>query len=207
VPSFDAKEVIHGFCGARAKSSRGDWIIEPSPKNGRFIQAAGIDSPGLAGSPAVAREVVRLLAGAGLELAENPSFNPVRLPIVRPKNGWRGIKAGPPGKYTDPAENVVCKCEKVTEAEVAEALRRSLPIDSTQAVRKRTRAGMGSCQAKGAADGGYDCECRVAGIIARENGYQWAGEVGRRPWPATSTLPERWIPDSFRARLEQFMGA
>ena len=45
-----------------------------------------------------------------------------------------------------PELNVVCKCEKVTEAEVVEACKRSLPIDSTQAIRKRTRAGMGHCQ-------------------------------------------------------------
>ncbi len=57
VPDFDAKEVIHAFSGARAKSTRGDWIIEPSKKDAHFIHAAGIDSPGLAGSPAIAKEV------------------------------------------------------------------------------------------------------------------------------------------------------
>lgn len=45
------------------------------------------------------------------------------------------------GKVTDPRQNIVCKCEKVTEAEIITALHRSLPIDSTQAMRKRTRAG------------------------------------------------------------------
>ena len=40
----------------------------------------------------------------------------------------------------------VCKCEKVTEAEVIDACHRSLPVDSTQAMRKRVRAGMGHCQ-------------------------------------------------------------
>jgi NAD(P)H-nitrite reductase large subunit len=35
-------------------------------------------------------------------------------------------------KEKDPSKNVVCKCERVTEAEVVEAIRRSLPIDSTQ---------------------------------------------------------------------------
>ncbi len=47
-------------------------------------------------------------------------------------------------------DNVICKCEKVTEAEVIAACHRALPIDSTQAIRKRTRAGMGNCQGKGA---------------------------------------------------------
>ena len=35
-------------------------------------------------------------------------------------------------KEKDPSKTVVCKCERVTEAEVVEAIRRSLPIDSTQ---------------------------------------------------------------------------
>ena len=37
---------------------------------------------------------------------------------------------------------------RMTEAEVVDALRRSLPVDSTQSMRKRTRAGMGGCQGK-----------------------------------------------------------
>eukprot|EP00596_Hydrurales_sp_CCMP1899_P010047 CAMPEP_0119037820 /NCGR_PEP_ID=MMETSP1177-20130426/6331_1 /TAXON_ID=2985 /ORGANISM="Ochromonas sp, Strain CCMP1899" /LENGTH=576 /DNA_ID=CAMNT_0006999535 /DNA_START=76 /DNA_END=1803 /DNA_ORIENTATION=- len=88
VPSFDAKETIHAFCGARSKSDRGDWIIEPSPQHPRFIQAAGIDSPGLAGSPAVAIKVVELLCAAGLTLSPNKTFNPKRAPIIVPKDGW-----------------------------------------------------------------------------------------------------------------------
>lgn len=104
-----------------------------------MIHAAGIDSPGIAGSPAVAVEVVRLLEAAGAPVGEkDPKFNPYRAPIIRPKEGWKGIKAGPVGKWKDPKVNVVCKCELVTEEEVIEACRRSLPIDSTQAIRKRT---------------------------------------------------------------------
>ena len=50
----------------------------------------------------------------------------------------------------------------MTEAEVIDACRRSLPIDSSQAIRKRTRAGMGHCQ--GDPDN-YDCEARVRAIV------------------------------------------
>ena len=102
-------------------------------------------------------------------------------------------------------------------------MHRSLPIDSTQGIRKRTRvsvlvyacsnssaltriienlqAGMGHCQ--GDKDN-YNCECRVAAIIARENDTD-PNEVGRRPWPATSTLTGRWISDSERSELEERM--
>ena len=156
IPHFDPKETFHAFCGARSKSDRGDWIIERSAKDGNFIHAAGIDSPGLAGSPAIALEIVRLLDEAGLSLRPNPTFNPNRAPIIIPKQGMKGLKMGPLGKNdsggTDSAEdekkmasNVICKCEKVTELEVVTALRRSLPIDSSQAIRKRTRAGKFLC--------------------------------------------------------------
>lgn len=198
VPSFDVKEVIHTFSGARAKSTRGDWIIEPSKKHPKFIHVAGIDSPGLAGSPAIALEVVSLLKEAGMQFTPNPSFNPNRAPIVTPKDGWKGIRAGPIGKVTNPKENVICKCEKVTEAEVVEALHRSLPVDSTQSVRRRTRAGMGHCQAD---PDNYNCEHRVASIIARETGLPLEA-VGRRPWPATSTLDSRWPSDEEKKNIE-----
>ena len=199
VPDFDAKQVFHSFWGSRAKNTRGDWIIEASQIDPHFIHAAGIDSPGLAGSPAIAVEIIRLLGEAGLVMAPNPKFNPIRAPIIRPKNSWKGIRAGPVGKYTDPKENIVCKCEKVTEAEVVEAIHRSLPIDSTQAIRKRTRAGMGDCQ--GRADN-YDCECRVAQIIARETNLP-IDAVGRRPWPATSSFSKRWLEDQDKEAIEK----
>ena len=199
VPTFDAAETIHAFCGARAKSDRGDWIIENSNIDGRMIHVAGIDSPGLAGSPAIALEVIRLLEESGCRLIKNHTFNPQRAPIITPKPaGMRGLKLGPVGKNDSDgineeqmAQNVICKCEKVTELEVVRALRRSLPIDSTQAIRKRTRAGMGHCQ--GDPDN-YNCEARVKAIIARETGMP-IEHVGGRPWPATSTLSQRW-PDS-----------
>jgi len=214
VPHFNPKETFHAFCGARAKNSRGDWIIERSSVDGNMIHAAGIDSPGLAGSPAIALEVLKLLKeAAGVEeFAKNHTFNPNRAPIITPKKGMRGLKMGPVGKNdssgSDTPEdikkmesNVICKCEKVTEAEVVRAVRRSLPIDSSQAIRKRTRAGMGHCQ--GDPDN-YCCEARVRAIIAREN-HVTLDEVAGRPWPATSTLSKRWIDDNDKDALEKLM--
>jgi glycerol-3-phosphate dehydrogenase len=191
---------------------------------------------GLAGSPAIAVEVCRLLFAAGLGQSQNPLFNPNRAPIITPKDGWKGLSAT--GKATDPKSNVICKCEKVTEAEIVTALRRSLPIDSTQAIRKRTRAGMGYCQAD--ADN-FNCECKVAEIIARETnlpievltwviakhcpGAQsrmhvrvgcadlsirfeaspFVQAVGRRPWPGTTTLPQRWLSEQDKTKLADIM--
>ena len=77
------------------------------------------------------------------------------------------LKIGPRGTVKDPRVNIACKCEKFTEAEIIEACHRSLPVDNTQAIRRRTRAGMGHCQAD---PENHGCEQRVAAIIARETG-------------------------------------
>ena len=77
-------------------------------------------------------------------------------------------------------------------------MRRSLPIDSSQAIRKRTRAGMGHCQGD---HENYNCEGRVRAIIARELGNVPVDQVGGRPWPATSTLTQRWIDDEEKNEL------
>jgi glycerol-3-phosphate dehydrogenase len=209
VPGFDVSDSFHSFSGARAKSDRGDWILErcfaAGSTDGRFLHAAGIDSPGIAGSPAIALEMVELLKQAGLETQADPSFNPRRAANVVPKDGDVGLVYTPDDKMSvnalkvAPEANVVCKCEKVTEAEVVEACRRSLPIDSTQAIRKRTRAGMGGCQGK---PWNYGCECRVAQIIERETGLPNTAAVGRRPWSATSLFPRRWMTDDDKAVLQ-----
>ena len=152
---------------------------------------------------AIALEVVELLKQAGFQAEADASFNPKRAPVIVPKVKGEedGLVYTPDDKTSvnalgvDPRLNVVCKCERVTEAEVVDACRRSLPLDSTQGIRKRTRAGMGGCQGK---PWNYGCECRVAQIIERETkaaSDEAAGvaAVGRRPWPATSLFPRRWI--------------
>lgn len=205
VPDFDAGAVIHTFAGVRAKNTTGDWVIGPVKGVPSFINAASIDSPGIAASPAIAVDVVQMLMSAGAPVSgKNPSFNPNRAPLVVPKpanGGLRGLKMSKNDfwKEKDPSKNVICKCERVTEAEVIEALRRSLPIDSTQAIRKRTRAGMGHCQ--GDPDN-YNCEQRVAEIIARETGLPLEA-IGRRPWPASSMMSKRLFDAADKDHLKE----
>jgi hypothetical protein len=50
---------------------------------------------------------------------------------------------------------------------------------------------MGHCQ--GDPDN-YACEARVRAIIAREQRVS-VSHIGGRPWPATSTLSQRWIDE------------
>jgi glycerol-3-phosphate dehydrogenase len=56
---------------------------------------------------------------------------------------------------------MVCRCEHVTRAEVAAALRNPLGVRTMDAVKRRTRCGMGRCQ------GGF-CTPRLTEIFQEE---------------------------------------
>ena len=56
---------------------------------------------------------------------------------------------------------IVCRCENISEAEIIAAIHSPLKPMSLDAIKRRTRAGMGRCQ------GGF-CFSKVMEIIARE---------------------------------------
>ncbi|WP_251861736.1 NAD(P)/FAD-dependent oxidoreductase [Clostridium sp. Marseille-Q2269] len=158
IPDFDVRKSLTTFAGIRAISSTGDFVIGESKIKG-FINAAGIDSPGLTSSPAIAEKIVEILKESGLKFIKDKDFNPYRKAIIVKKD--KTFK----GKIDDedPKKNIICRCEKVTEAEIIDAIKRGIPIKSTDAIKRRTRAGMGFCQ-------GNFCRKRVKAIIAREVG-------------------------------------
>ena len=51
----------------------------------------------------------------------------------------------------------------------------------------------------------YNCEGRVQAILARELRVKHMSQVGRRPWPATSVLPRRWLSEEEKHELVQRM--
>ena len=61
---------------------------------------------------------------------------------------------------------IVCRCEGITEGEILDAIRSPIVPTSVDAIKRRTRAGMGRCQ------GGF-CQSRVIEILARELGEEW----------------------------------
>lgn len=158
IESIPFNKTITSFCGLRAVGSTGDFIIN-SPKPS-FINAAGIESPGLSASPAIAEYIIELLKKSGASLKTNESFNPIRKPYhefressVDEKN--RVIKERP--EYG----RVICRCETVTEGEIIDAIRANPGARDIDGVKRRTRAGMGRCQ------GGF-CLPYVSEILARE---------------------------------------
>ena len=81
--------------------------------------------------------------------------------LADPEERQRLIKENP--LYAD----VVCRCEMVTEGEIVDAIRRPLGATTLDGVKRRTRAGMGRCQA------GF-CSPRTVEILARELGRDMA---------------------------------
>jgi glycerol-3-phosphate dehydrogenase len=156
IPDFNIKKALTTFSGIRATTSKGDFIIEQS-KVKKFINVAGIDSPGLTSSPAIAEMVTGILKTSGLSLDLKNDFNPYRKGIIVKKDSDFHGKIDD----EDPTKNIICRCEQVTESEIIDAIHRNILVNSTDAVKRRTRAGMGPCQ-------GNFCNRRVKSIIARE---------------------------------------
>jgi len=144
LPDFDLKKKLKTFSGIRPTPNTGDFIIKEEFPG--FINAAGIESPGLTSSPAVAEMIINIIKKRN-RLEQKNSFDPYREPIIKPNSFdaaeiKRRIDLAPCG------DRIVCRCESVTEGEVRDALTRNIDIRTRKAVKMRTRAGMGFCQGK-----------------------------------------------------------
>lgn len=177
VPGFNMRRALRSFAGNRPVANQKDWVIEESRVK-RLINLIGIDSPGLTASPAIALKVISILQQAGLKMPVKPAFQPQRPPIIRKKDDTFDGSLD----AAEPAKHIICRCEKVTEAEIIDSLHRGIPVHSLDAIGRRTRAGFGSCQ-------GNFCSPRVRALIAKELGLA-PEEIPDRS-PSSSTLAER----------------
>lgn len=158
--SLPMDKVITQFTGLRAHGNTGDFVIE-SPQPG-FINCAGIESPGLSASPAIAEMVEKMLLESGAAGELKDDYEPEVRGIIR----FKDMTAEQKNSLI--AENpsygrVVCRCEEITEGEIIEAIRRNPPARDVDGVKRRTRAGMGRCQ------GGF-CMPSVAELLSEELG-------------------------------------
>jgi len=162
IPHLENKKIIRNFAGTRSTSSLHDFIIEET-KSKNFINVAGIESPGITSSPAIALYVKDLVKDM-IDLPKNDEFNPNRKPNIIKKSIDDMLPMKEVNDYTnldeDNLERIVCRCEQVRQKEILEALNRGIKITSTDGIKRRTRAGMGICQGK-------FCEPRVKKIIAK----------------------------------------
>lgn len=163
VPCLTTREVITSFAGLRAHCTRDDFIIEPSEKNGKFINVAGIESPGLSSAPAIALYVKDIVLGI-ISAEEKDNFiaereEPVRFRHMTNEERKALIEKNP--AYG----RIICRCETITEGEIIDAIKAPAGARDVDGVKRRTRAGMGRCQ------GGF-CGSKVVEILARELGVE-----------------------------------
>ena len=159
--AFDLSErdIITYFTGIRAATYEEDFIVSFGRFTKNIIHAAGIQSPGLTAAPAIAVDISKMAAGY-LEAYLNGNFNPVRKAIIRAAELPEDERDALIKKEPDYGV-IVCRCEEISRGEVLSALRRSVPCDTVDGIKRRVRPGMGRCQ-------GSFCGPNVAQIIAAE---------------------------------------
>lgn len=162
VPDIPFNQVIRVFSGIRPTSTRHDFIIEPAKSNERFINVAGIESPGLASSPAIAEYVFENYISKLFNLKEKTSFNP-RIKKYHHLNEMSLEERNKIIEENPEFGQIICNCEVVSLGEIKELLERSVPPHTVKGVKRRCRAGFGKCQ------GGF-CSPSVTLILAKHYG-------------------------------------
>ena len=158
VPTLARRNIITQFSGLRAHLDGDDFVVGESEVQG-FYNVAGIESPGLSAAPAIAVDVADTVA-AKLNLKSKLHFEAKRKGIPQ----FSKLSNVEREKLIDQNPlygKIVCRCEVVTEGEIVDSIRRPVGAKDLDGVKRRTRAGMGRCQA------GF-CTPRIMEIIARE---------------------------------------
>jgi glycerol-3-phosphate dehydrogenase len=170
LPAISSRDIIAYFAGLRPVAGK-DFIIRHEEKVPGFINAAGIQSPGLTAAPAIALMVADLLKKNGLKLRRKFFFRKYRQPTVHLfslslEKIIQLIKHDP--SYGD----IVCRCEMVSAKEVREAIKRG--ARTLDGIKFRTRAQAGRCH------GGF-CTTRIMKIMAEELGIPLTEITKRGP--------------------------
>lgn len=157
------KDVIRSFAGVRAADFKEDFIIEKSEVTSGLIHVAGIQSPGLSAAPAIAKMVENILLEEmkkeGMSYKRKKNYQP-----YRPKRRvFRKLSLEEQNKLIKENPDygqIVCRCEFITKGEILDAIDSPVVPTSVDAIKRRTRAGMGRCQ------GGF-CLLVVLQILAQ----------------------------------------
>ena len=160
-PALSIQQNITNFSGIRAHLSTDDFYIGACEDCRGLFEAIGIESPGLSSAPAIGTVLSGMIASY-LNLDRKTEVIPLKHP-AKPFHDMSDTERAEAVKADPAYGRIVCRCETVTEAEIRCAINRPVGARSIDAVKRRTRAGMGRCQ------GGF-CMPRVAAIIAEETG-------------------------------------
>ncbi|MFI3251439.1 MAG: NAD(P)/FAD-dependent oxidoreductase [Eubacteriales bacterium] len=165
-PHIHKKDYIRNYSGTLSKwihadGTINDFHIEARDEAPNTVNLIGIESPGLSAALPIARHAVALLVERE-QPKKREDFNPKRKGIVRFAHATHEERAKLIEENPDYGE-LVCRCEKVTKAELLQAIHNPLGVSCMVGIKYRTRCMMGRCQ------GGY-CQMRMAEMIQTELG-------------------------------------
>jgi glycerol-3-phosphate dehydrogenase len=150
IPTLPDNAVINAYSGIRCKLTSPevdgwtDYRIEESKQTPGLINLLGIESPGLTGAPAIAKEIAQMIS-LHIDLKAKDKF---KVKKTRKKR----FSELPEKEQSDLIKKdeswgrIVCRCEQITEKEVIDALSNPLEAKTLSSVKYRCRAGMGRCQ-------------------------------------------------------------
>jgi glycerol-3-phosphate dehydrogenase len=165
-PALDQSQIITYFTGVRAPTYEEDFVVCKGRRTENLVHTAGIQSPGLTAAPAIAVDAARftleILEAGGTKPERNQNFNPLRKPI--PRAALLGDRERDALIKENPDYGIIlCRCEEISRGEILESLRRPVPCDTPDGVKRRVHAGAGRCQ------GGF-CGPLILKLIADEKG-------------------------------------
>lgn len=161
VPALPGNRTITSFAGLRAhvEQEETDFILGEAEGAPGFLNAVGIESPGLSAAPAIGAFLAESAAYL-VSAPVNKTYDATRPEVYRPNEMTVEERAAFVAEHPLYG-NIICRCEQVSEGEIVDAIRRKPGARSLDGVKRRTRAGMGRCQA------GF-CSPRVLEILSRE---------------------------------------
>lgn len=162
VPSLKIEDTITQFAGLRPAREPEGYHIRISKNVKNYVEISGIRSSGLTGSLGIAKYTIQMLREDGLVLERKSNFRSKRQGIIK----FADVSDVERKQLIaeDPCYgHLICRCEKISESEIVQAIHRPVGARTIDAVKRRVRAGMGRCQ------GGF-CGPKVMAILERELG-------------------------------------
>ncbi len=161
-----------------------DFKIEIHPELApNAVNLVGIESPGLTAAVPIGRMVANMMQEHET-FSHNPRFQSKRTGILRFEYQDDETKARLIAQNPDYGE-IICRCEKISKAEILQAIHNPLGVSTVSGVKYRTRSMMGRCQ------GGY-CQMRIAKLLEEELGIipQDLRYSRKDSWMFTGTVRE-----------------
>lgn len=157
MPELLKHEVTAVYAGLRAATEHADYQLSVHAPEG-YACVGGIRSTGLSASMAIAEHVREELGAAGMRLEPRADDPPdFRMPNIG-ERGERPYQRAEVIERDADYGRIVCFCERVTRAELRDALSGPVPASDLDGLRRRTRAHMGRCQ-------GFFCGAELAELV------------------------------------------